>query len=173
MKHVKLFICLAATAVLAAGCAALSRTPEEQAAEEARVARLVTERLDARKYQISVHFMNPNRGVSRPVDSTYGVTVNGSHLISYLPYFGVAYNLPYGGGKGLNFESEIDEYVENQRRDRRVIEFTPHTDEDVFLYRIEVYTNGNADIRVRSRNREQIEFHGELDPDFDPDQPQE
>ena len=27
MKHIKLFICLAAAAVLAAGCAALSRTP--------------------------------------------------------------------------------------------------------------------------------------------------
>ena len=173
MKRFKLFISLAAAALLLAGCAALYRTPEEQAADEARVARLVDERLDAQKYRMNVHFMTPARGGSRPVDVTYGITVNGKNLISYLPYFGVAYNLPYGGGKGLNFESTIDEYYESAKRDRRIVDYTTHNDEDVFIYHMEVFPNGTAYLRVRSRNREQIDFQGEIDPDFDPDAPRE
>lgn len=170
MKNCRHIIILALAAVLLAGCAVLGRTPEEQAAEEARIEQLVAQRLDARKYRVSVHFMNPNRGASRAVDPTYGITVNGTHLVSYLPYFGVAYDLPYGGGKGLNFESEIDEYVVGTRRGRQVIEFTTNNGEDIFLYHLEVFPNGNADLRVRSRNREQIGYQGHLEENFDPDE---
>lgn len=170
MKVSKLFFILALSAMPLAGCAALSRTPEEQAADEARIEQIVAQRLEARKYQVSVHFMRPARASARAVDTSYGITVNGTHLVSYLPYFGVAYNVPYGGGKGLNFESEIDEYVESARRDRRIIEFTTHNDEDIYLYHLEVFPNGNADLRVRSRNREQIDFQGNLEENFDPDE---
>ena len=170
MKRIKLFCCLAAAVLLSAGCGALLRTPEEMAQEEARIEQLVAQRLGARKYRVNFNFMNPSRGGSRAIDPTYGITVNGTHLVSYLPYFGVAYDLPYGGGKGLNFESEIDEYSVRERRDRQVIEFTTKNDEDIFLYHLEVFPNGRADLRVRSRNREQIDYQGHLDADFDPDE---
>ena len=170
MKRIKLFCCLAAAALFAAGCGALFRTPEEMAQEEARIEQLVAQRLSARKYRVNFNFMNPSRGGSRAIDPTYGITVNDKHLISYLPYFGVAYDLPYGGGKGLNFESEIDEYSVRERRDRQVIEFTTKNDEDIFLYHLEVFPNGRADLRVRSRNREQIDYQGHLDEEFDPDE---
>ncbi len=171
MKRIKLFCSLALAVVLVAGCAALSRTPAEQAAEDARVERLVKQRLKARKYRIEVDFMQPMRGASRVLTSPYSVTVNEKHLVSYLPYMGVAYNVPYGGGKGLNFESEIEEYTEQKRGDRRIIEFVTDNDEDYLLYHIEVFDNGRADIHVQSRNREAIDFRGTLLPDFDPDEP--
>ena len=59
MKRIKLFCILALATVSLAGCAALVRTPEEQAAEEARVAQLVEQRVGARKYRMDVHFMTP------------------------------------------------------------------------------------------------------------------
>lgn len=157
---------LLAAVLLAAGCGILRQSSEEKRAEEARVAALVQQQLDARRYVIDVRFVQPRRGGSRAVTSQYSVTVDGTHLKSHLPYFGVAYSVPYGGGKVLNFESEIDEYAEDtSRRDRRVIVFTTNNEEDYLVYRLTVFNNGNADLQVSSKNREYISFRGVLDPD--------
>ena len=168
MKKTHLLPILAAAALLASGCGALFQTPEEKAAEDARVAALVPQRLDARSYRINVNYMQPRRGGQQALNTPYAITVDGTHLNSYLPYFGVAYDLPYGGGKGLNFESEIDAYSDTPRRDRRTIEFTTYNGEDYFYYRLEVFDNGRTSIRVQSRKRESIDYLGELDPDYDP-----
>ncbi len=154
-------------------CGSLFQTPEQKAAEEARVEALVERRLDLRKFRIDITRMNPRRGMSRNVDYYYSITVNRDRVISHLPYFGVAYNLPYGGGQGLTFEADIDDYVQYQGTDRCVIDFTTHNDEDAFLYHLEIFPNGRTSVRVNSQNRESIDYQGELNPDFDPDKPEE
>ena len=68
----------------------------------------------------------------------------------------------------LTFEDDIDEYKELQAAsDRRVFVFTTDNDEDVITFELTVFDNGQADILVRSRNREQISFRGELDTEAD------
>ena len=155
--------------LLAAGCGILKQSSAEKKAEEARVAALVQERLDARQYVVYADFMQPRRGRAEAVTSPYSVTVDGTKLVSYLPYRGVAYSVPYGGGKVLNFTDEIEEYVEDfSRSDRRIITFSTNNDEDYIVYRITVFSNGRADIDIRSKNRESISFRGRLDPDVSP-----
>lgn len=157
---------LVVAVVLAAGCGILRQSSEEKRAEEARVAALVQEQLDARQYQVSIQFMQPRRGPQQAVTSPYSITVDGTHLKSHLPYIGVAYSLPYGGGKGLTFESEIEEYAEdNSRGDRRLIVFSTDNEEDYIVYRLTVFNNGSADLTVSSKNRESISYRGFLDPD--------
>ena len=98
--------------------------------------------------------------------SPYSITVDGTHLRSHLPYIGVAYSVPYGGGKGLSFESEIEEYAEDDSRgDRRLIVFSTDNEEDYIVYRLTVFRNGSADLEVSSKNREPISYRGFLDPD--------
>ena len=160
---------LVAAVLLAAGCGILHQSSEEKRAEEARVAALVQERLDARQFEIIVDHMLPRRGASQSITSHYFIRVDGTHFRSSLPYIGVAYSLPYGGGKGLTFESEIEEYAENtSRHDRRTIVFTTDNEEDYFVYRLTVFNNGRADLEVSSRNREAISYRGFLDPDTFP-----
>ena len=162
---------LVVAVLLAAGCGILHQSSEEKRAEEARVAALVQEQLDAQRYEITIQFMQPRRGVSQAVTSHYFIRVDGTHFRSSLPYVGVAYNLPYGGGKGLSFESEIEEYVEdNSRADRRRIVFSTDNEEDYLVYRLTVFNNGSADLEVSSRNRESISYRGFLDPDTFPDE---
>ena len=42
------------------------------------------------------------KGGSKHLTSDYSLEIRNDSVYSYLPYFGVAYNVPYGGGKGLN-----------------------------------------------------------------------
>ena len=102
MKRV---ICLsvlfASAVILWSNCA----TSEEKAAQMAELSANVTNALNNRDYKIAIDRMYPMRGSSRYVSFGYSVEVRNDTLISYLPYFGRAYNVPYGGGKGLNFSA--------------------------------------------------------------------
>lgn len=159
----KKIIAICSLAVLFTGCGVLLAdkiTPEEQA--------LVQQRLDAQSYRIDVQFMLPRRGGQQALTSPYSITVNDGTIISHLPYVGQAWDLPYGGGKGLNFEAPIDSYAEERSATKRTIVIGTDNEEDYVVYRIEVYDNGKADIRVRSQHRDQIDYRGNLDPNTDP-----
>ena len=70
----------------------------------------------------------------------------------------------------MNFESKIREYFETMPKvDMREITLTTNNGEDTFLFIIDVFTNGKTTIRVRSRNREPIEYQGMMRTDIQSD----
>ena len=122
-----LFTCSAL--VTLSGCA----TAEERAARAAEQALKVKTALTQRRYKIDVNRMYPMNGNSRNVSYGYSVEVRNDTLISYLPYFGRAYNVPYGGGKGLNFSERIGSYHETQQSNgARLINIELKNDEDIY-----------------------------------------
>ena len=124
----------------------------------------MTKALKARDYKIAVNRMYPMKGSSRSVSYGYSVEVRNDSLISYLPYFGGAYNVPYGGGKGLNFSERIGSYRESQKnKGERQIEINVTNEEDTYIYLIKVFSNGNSSIDVTSRQRDHISYSGELE----------
>lgn len=161
MKRViYLSLIIAFASILLSGCA----TSEEKAAQMAELSANVTNALDNREYKIAIDRMYPMRGSSRQVSFGYSVEVRNDTLISYLPYFGRAYNVPYGGGKGLNFTAPIGSYQEYKKRNgQRYIEIGVANDEDTYFYTIEVFDNGSSSVDVRARQRERISYSGNLD----------
>ena len=154
----KSLILILSAALMICGCSSMRLTPEEKA----QIETTVQENLDNRKYVIEVDQMVPLRGGSRHV-TNYSVEVDGDKLKSHLPYFGAAWNLPYGGGQGLTFESNISDYVEySPKADRRQIALSTNNGEDRLVYIIEVFNNGRTTIEVRSRNRETIHYYGDM-----------
>ena len=134
-----------------------------KAEREAQVARQVEEALDAGHYTIAVDWMKPLGGMPRHVSSNYELKVNGDEVDSYLPYVGEAYRMPYGTSKGLNFKGKIKNYTITQTTNNRyVIEFNVNNDEDVYHYRIDMFTNGKAIIDVIGQDRDAISFDGEM-----------
>ena len=151
---------VASAMILWSSCA----TSEEKAAQMAELSANVTNALNNRDYKISIDRMYPMRGSSRHVSFGYSVEVRKDTLISYLPYFGRAYNVPYGGGKGLNFTAPIGSYQEYMRKNGlRHIEIGLSNEEDTYLYTIEVFDNGSSSVEVRARQRERIAYSGTID----------
>ena len=155
-----LLLVVISVAVLLPGCA----TSEEKAAQMAELSANVTNALNNRDYKIAIDRMYPMRGSSRYVSFGYSVEVRNDTLISYLPYFGRAYNVPYGGGKGLNFTAPIESYQEFMKRNGlRLIEIGVSNEEDTYFYTIEVFDNGSSTIDVRARQRERISYSGNIE----------
>ncbi len=158
MKRViYLMVGLVMTAWMLVGCA----STEELASRAAEKKRKVLAALDAQDYKIEVQMMYPPRGIARNVTYGYSLEVRNDSLISYLPYFGRAYDVPYGGGKGLNFSARITSYQEYAgKKGQHKIEIGTENEEDKYLYYVEVFENGNATIDVMAQKRERISYSG-------------
>ena len=159
-KHLISTVMALTALVMIVGCA----TAEERAARAAEQAKAVKAALQERNYQIAVNRMYPSRGASKSLSYGYSVEVRNDSLISYLPYFGRAYDVPYGGGNGLNFSAPIRNYQESQPKSNlRHSEIDVKNDEDIYLYTLDIFDNGSTDINLRSRQRDPISFSGEME----------
>ena len=144
--------------VVMSGCTASKQvTKEEKIANEIKLRNAI----EARSFIVEVNKAIPMSGSARTLTSTYSLTVNGDEVKSYLPYFGRAYSVPYGGGEGLIFESTITDYqITFNKKGMAEITFKTRTKEDLFTYRVQIFMNGSASVHVSSNNRQPISFNG-------------
>jgi len=156
MKPIRLIAIL--FVVIATACGVTRKTPQEQQAE----ARRIQEILDSRNYTIDINFMIPLRTSGKAV-TAHSIKVHGDTLSSYLPYFGEARMVPYGGGKGLNFQEKIDSYSDSgSSSEKRTIKIGVKNEEDSYVYTLTVFDSGDADLFVHCINRDDITYRGAL-----------
>lgn len=147
---------------LLVGLPTLSAQSKKEKKEQKKEA--VKKLIASENYKIDVRTALPMRGRSIPLTSPYSLEIRNDSVISYLPYFGRAYSIPYGGGDGLNFKAPLKEYdMEMDKKENAVIRFVARNPEDKYEYRVKVYSNGSASIDVNMQNRQSISFQGELE----------
>ena len=140
-----------------------AQAQSDRQAEKARTEQAVQKALDERRFCIDVNYMNPMRGRGRALTTPYSLTVRNDSVLSYLPYVGQAYSVPYDGGKALNFSAPISAYeMKEGKRGRKNIKFTTSNDEDTYIYTLTVFPNGSTSIHVQPTRRQSISFNGEM-----------
>lgn len=133
-------------------------------AQKERIQQTVCEMLEARHYKVDVNYMNPQQGRSRALTDPYSLEVRNDSLISYLPYVGRAYNVPYGGGKNLNFRTPISQYdMTEGKKGKKEIRISVSNDEDTYTYTLTVFPNGSTNIYVQPIHKQPITFSGKLE----------
>ena len=144
--------------VMASGCAtSKGLTKEEKAANEAAL----REAIENRMFVVEVDRALPMGGGSRMLTTSYSLEIKGDEVKSYLPYFGRAYSVPYGGGDGLIFESVMTDYQSSiDKKGILFVSFKTKSKEDQFVYRIRITPGGYSLIDVTSIQRQPISFHG-------------
>ncbi|MDR0845620.1 MAG: DUF4251 domain-containing protein [Tannerella sp.] len=129
----------------------------------------VKELIDSKHYTVDVNRMLPMSGKTQNLTSNYSLTVEGDSVISYLPYSGRAYSVPYGGGKGLNFNAKITDYsLSYDQKGTADISFLTDSGEDRYKYSVKIFANGSSVIQVTPNNRQSISYHGNLNEDEKP-----
>lgn len=143
----------------------ISNLSAQSRKEKKELKRQVVEKLiTSGKYKIDVNRALPARGRSISLTSLYSLEIRNDSVISYLPYFGRGYSIPYGGGNGLNFKAPITDYsLEQDKKGTARIKFSARSPEDKFDFNVSVYSNGSSSIFVNMQNRQSISFSGELD----------
>lgn len=160
MKTKKQFLMLILALLVGLPTISAQSKKEKREQKKEEVKKLIV----SENYKIDVNTALPMRGRSIPLTSPYSLEIRNDSVFSYLPYYGRAYSIPYGGGNGLHFKAPLKEYtMDMDRKGNSVIKFTARSPEDKYDFRMKVYSNGSASIDVNMQNRQSISFHGELD----------
>ena len=160
MKHI-LSIILATLFLMAC---ATSESASEKARKRAEMAAKITEGIQTRCFNVNIDKVYPmGQGTIHP-STLYSVSVKDDYINSYLPYFGRAYNIPYGGGSGLNFEGKVLRYQESiGRKGEHYVVLDVESKEDIHQYSFVIFDNGNVKLDVLSKERNPISFSGYVD----------
>lgn len=120
--------------------------------------------LNAKNYEIKIQTALPMRGKSIQLTSAYSLKIKNDSLFSYLPYYGRAYSIPYGGGSGLIFKAPLESYaIQKGKQAQHIVKASAQTPEEHFDFTLTIFDNGTTSVHVNMRNRESISFQGELE----------
>ena len=165
MRKVSGLIFVMLAALFAVACARTASRHDTKAETE----RMVQTRLDAKDYMIDVQRAIPMTGPTMALNSHYTLRIKGDSVYSYLPYFGRAYSVPYGGGEGLIFGGVIRDYEHMAGKHGAAnISFEVRTKEDLYRFTLDVYPDGSTYVTVTPNNRQGINFQGTLDTTPEP-----
>ena len=124
----------------------------------------VSTMLNNKTFTFVAERVNPLRGRSRHLTSEYDVTVKNDSLVTYLPYFGRAYQAPMDPSEGgLQFTSTNFSYeVENNKNHWQVV-IRPKDQPGVQELLFTIFNNGNATLNVTSTHKDPIVFNGNIE----------
>jgi hypothetical protein len=120
--------------------------------------------INAHEFKFIADRVTPLRGRMRQLTSSYDVTVKKDSLVSYLPYFGRAYQAPMDPSKGgIQFTSTQFSYEVNaDKKNSWNVVIKPKDQPDVQQFLFTIFENGTATLNVTSTHRDPISFYGNI-----------
>ena len=124
--------------------------------------------IESKTYRFDARKANPSSG--QQVDLTThsaDLIIKNDSIESYLPFFGRAYNVAYGGAdSGIKFESLLTDYTLKKDSVKRTIDisFSAKSDYDTFKFNLSVTSSGSATLGIISINRAYISYYGTVVP---------
>lgn len=161
MKNVRLLWLLGIVLLIGGQslCAQSKKEKKEQKEKE------IKELIESKRFVVDINRAIPMGGRSVALTSPYSFELSGDSAISYLPYYGRAYSVPYGGGNGLKFEEPMADYTCTfNKKGVAHIQFGVRTEEDTYKLGIKVFPNGSTTISFTPINKQSITFYGDLTP---------
>jgi hypothetical protein len=152
-----LFLFIAITSCLYIGHAQDGQK-EKQLSKDIAIKNLV----DSQNFVFVAQSALPTRGALRQLTSYYDIAISRDSVVSYLPYFGRAYSVPYNSTDiGLKFTSTKFEYTKTvDKKGRWNILIKPKDYSEARELSFQIFNNGSATLRIISLNREPISFQG-------------
>jgi len=130
----------------------------KQSTKEAAIKNMV----DSQNYVFVAQTALPMSGRTRQLTSDYDLQVSKTSIISYLPYFGRAYQAPLDPTKNsLDFTSKDFDYAATPgKKSGWRVTIKPKDNRDVQQMTLNISSSGYGILQVTSTNRQPISFNG-------------
>lgn len=144
-------------AVLIFGC---SSTRHDQKLSAAQVQNIVQNQ----RFIFIAESVTPLRGTMKILTTPYDVTVKKDTLVSFLPYFGRAYQAPANPTDvGVQFTSTKFEYsIRPAKRNSWEVTIVPKDNTDIREMSFDIFNDGSASLNILSNFRDAISYRGRL-----------
>ncbi len=160
------FVGIILIVVMALSLFACSPARNSQASTASEESALMSRMIDNKLYKVDFVRAYPVSAPSFPLTGEYYVSIVGERVESFLPYFGRAFSVAYGGGSGLHFDAVIANYrVTTDRKGKRQIYFEASNEGETFMFLLSINPSGGAYLNDSSPERQSIAFSGAIDLD--------
>jgi hypothetical protein len=137
---------------------------EIRAERQAKKIEEVKDLLENRTFVFKATHALPMGGGSIQLDYSFDAEISNDTIYSYLPFFGVAYRVDYGGREsGLNFTSTIQNYKMEKDKKGYQIDFDVKNKMDFLSFTFKISEPGFATLNVISTNRQAISYYGYIE----------
>lgn len=136
---------------------------EQRAQKEQEMKQLI----DSHQFRFIARAVIPMSGPRIDLTSTYDLTLDSTMVEAWLPFFGRAYHVDYGGGDGgIKFKEEAEQMDirYNKRKKMYQIDLKVDADKDNYQIRISAGLSGYADVSINSTNRQAVSYYGIIEP---------
>ena len=168
MKKI-LILCMTATICITFATAQNKKSVSANSIQKEKTQQTESKKiLDAiqnKKYKISVISASPMNGKTVYLTSPYSVKISNDSAYIELPYFGVAYSVPYGGGEGgIKAKNKYENYkLRAFKKGKYAVSFDIRGNEDFFKVSIDMWpSSGRAYIHVQPNNKQGISYNGNI-----------
>ncbi|HKL33657.1 MAG TPA: DUF4251 domain-containing protein [Tangfeifania sp.] len=137
---------------------------ERRAEKQEKRMEEVEKLLKSKEFVFNATHALPMGGGSIYLNYSYDVEVKGDTVNSYLPFYGVAYRLDYGGrDAGFDFTEPAEEYNMEDEENGYRVEFEIDKGMDNLNYTFHISELGYATLNVISTNRQAISYYGRIE----------
>ncbi len=106
----------------------------------------------------------PMGGGNIHLNYSFDAEIKGDTLISYLPFYGVAYRVDYGGrDAGFDFTQPLEEYELEENEKGYLVKLEVKNKMDYLSYTFHISAMGYATLSVTSTNRQAISYYGRIE----------
>jgi Domain of unknown function (DUF4251) len=160
----KLSILLVLLSLLSIPVFAQEKTKKELKAERDLQKQKEMEALiDSKKFDFEAQKANPLGGRLIILDyNTYFLKFDTEKTTCDLPFFGRAFNVPYGGDGGIKFEGIPENIKVEKKKKSYAVTATVKGKDDVYTLMFSIFSDGGATLSVNSNNRASISYTGEV-----------
>ncbi len=97
--------------------------------------------------------------------ANYDMVFDSLHIKAFLPYYGRAYSVPYGGSEGVKFDLTAQKMEKNWNEKKKLFSLSAELSDSNDSYSIFLTTglNGYADIKITFTNRSWIDYYGTIE----------
>jgi hypothetical protein len=137
---------------------AQSAQADKRAAKEAILRNLV----ESQQYDFKALSVMPLGGRTRQLTTDYDLKVTKESIVSYLPYFGQAYEAPMDPSQGgIQFTSKDFDYkIAEGKKGGWDVVIKPKDYKDIQQMSMNISADGYANLQVISTNRQAISYYG-------------
>lgn len=168
MKSLSLILLL----VMLSSGNAFSQTSDNLSRKERRIQKEqirkteVKNQLENKNFIFEATHANPLSGNTLYLTSSYDVHVKADSVFSYLPFFGVAYHVDYGGrNSAFEFNLPIEDYQFEVSEKGYVIKFKAKNKLDLVEFHFTISELGYSTLQINSTHRQNISYYGEIKKD--------
>ena len=134
---------------------------EKKAKRQLEMAQLI----DSGKFRFVARSANSELGNFNQLSSNYDLVFDSLQIRAFLPYYGRAYHVPYGGSGGVKFDlkaKKIDKEW-NERKKLFYIKTQLADSQDSYSIYLTTGLDGFADLKINFRNRSWINYYGTIE----------